>query len=205
MDNALRLIGIAKKAGRLEIGEEPVGAACRARQAKLILLASDAAENSLRRGRHFAEAGDAPALQTPFTKEELGGCVGRTSCAMLAVTDAGLSASMAQRLAESDPERYGEAAGRLAVKAGKVLERQKEQRAHEKNLQRGGKKPWAAPAKGAAAPPPKGKAVSPKGENAAAAQARIQSKQVSQPRQMILPKGKVTIKGKIPAGFKKTP
>ena len=31
MDSVLHLIGIARKAGRLEIGEEPVGAAARAR------------------------------------------------------------------------------------------------------------------------------------------------------------------------------
>ena len=33
MDNALHLIGIARRAGRLEVGEEPVGAAARAGQA----------------------------------------------------------------------------------------------------------------------------------------------------------------------------
>ena len=31
-DPILHLLGLAKKAGRLEAGEEPVGAACRARQ-----------------------------------------------------------------------------------------------------------------------------------------------------------------------------
>ena len=38
-DPILHMLGLARKAGRLEIGEEPVGAACRARQAKLVLLA----------------------------------------------------------------------------------------------------------------------------------------------------------------------
>ena len=47
-DPILRLLGLAKKAGRLEMGEEPVGAACRARQAKLVLLAQDAAPNTHR-------------------------------------------------------------------------------------------------------------------------------------------------------------
>ena len=48
-DPILHLLGLAKKAGRLEIGEEPVGALCRARHARLILLASDAAPNTRRR------------------------------------------------------------------------------------------------------------------------------------------------------------
>ena len=45
MDNVLHLLGIARKAGRVEVGEEPVGASARARQARLILVASDAADN----------------------------------------------------------------------------------------------------------------------------------------------------------------
>ncbi len=150
MDNGLSLIGLAKKAGRLEIGEEPVGAACRARQAKLLVLAGDAAENTLRRAAHFAEAGNAPWVKAPFTKAELGMAVGRTSCAMAALTDAGLAASLLKKLAALDPEQYGETAAALDTKAAKVLKRQKEQRQHEKNVQRGKVKPWAAPGKAGA-------------------------------------------------------
>ena len=49
-DPILHLLGLAKKAGRLEIGEEPVGAAARAHQARVLLLAADAAPNTVRRG-----------------------------------------------------------------------------------------------------------------------------------------------------------
>ena len=63
---------LAKKAGRLEIGEEPVGAAARAHQARVLLLAADAAPNTVRRAAHFGEAGGALWLQMPFTKAELG-------------------------------------------------------------------------------------------------------------------------------------
>ena len=48
-DPILHLLGLAKKAGRLEIGEEPVGAAARAHQARVLLLAADAAPNTVRR------------------------------------------------------------------------------------------------------------------------------------------------------------
>lgn len=146
MDNILNLIGIAKKAGKLEIGEEPVGAAARARHAKLLLLAADAAENTARRASHFGEAGNVRVLSLPYTKAELGTVVGRTSCAMLAVMDAGIASSIVTKLAAASPEQYGEAAEQLATKAAKVLKRQKEQRQHEKNLQRGKTKPWAASA-----------------------------------------------------------
>ena len=40
-DPILHLLGLAKKAGRLEIGEEPVGAAARAHQARVLLLAAE--------------------------------------------------------------------------------------------------------------------------------------------------------------------
>ena len=147
MNSILYMVSIAKKAGRLEVGEEPVGAAARARQAKLILVAADAADNSARRAAHFAEQGNVPWLQAPFTKGELGSAVGRASCAMLAMTDVGLANSVAAKLAVQDPERYGETARVLEEKARKALQRQKEQRQHEKNVQRAKKKPWAAPAK----------------------------------------------------------
>ena len=147
MDSVLHLIGIARKAGRLEIGEEPVGAAARARQARLILVAADAAENSARRAAHFAEAGKTCVLRLPYPKSVLGGMVGRASCAMLALTDAGLAASLVKKLAAADPERYGPAYEQLGKKAEKVLRRQQEQRRHEKNLKLGKRKPWVAPTK----------------------------------------------------------
>ena len=43
MEHILSMIGLAKKAGRVEIGEEPVGSAARSRHARVILVASDAA------------------------------------------------------------------------------------------------------------------------------------------------------------------
>ena len=154
MDNALKLLGLALKAGRLEIGEEPVGAVARARKAKLLILASDAAPNTMRRAAHFGEAGNVLFLTTPFTKAELGFAVGRSSCAMMAFTDPGFAASFTQKLAALDPDRYGSASGQMEKKAEKALPRQKEQRQHEKNLREGKSKPWAPPTRKAAPPAP---------------------------------------------------
>lgn len=146
-DPILHLLGLARKARLLEIGEEPVGAVCRARHAKLVLLAQDAAPNTRRRCAHFGEAGNVLWLELPFTKEELGFHLGRGSCAMLALTDAGLAASVADKLAQRDPDRYGPAAQQLREKADRTLQRQKERRQHEKNLRQGKHKPWAPPPK----------------------------------------------------------
>lgn len=161
MNNILRLLGIAKKAGKLEIGEEPTGAAARARQARLILVARDAADNTFRRVRHFADAGNVIWVSVPATKEELGRALGRTSCAMLAIMDVGIASSVAQKLAAIDPEKYTITAEKLAQKSEKALQRQKEKRQHEKNLQKGKKKPPRQ-----AAPAPREKKETPTGKPA---------------------------------------
>ena len=41
---ALMLLGLARKARKLEIGEEPCGIACRSGKAKLLLIAHDAGD-----------------------------------------------------------------------------------------------------------------------------------------------------------------
>ena len=63
------------------------------------------------------------------------------------LTFAGMAASFLNKLAAADPERYGETAAMLDAKAKRVLQRQREQRQHEKNLARGKQKPWCAPPK----------------------------------------------------------
>ena len=145
MDKLLNLIGLAKKAGKLEVGEEPVGAAARSKHARLILIASDAADNTRRRALHFGEAGECICLEIPPTKEDLGRALGRTSCALLALTDIGFAEAVAKKLAESDEAHYGEAAKRLTIKAARAAERRKELKQHEKNLRAGKKKPHKEP------------------------------------------------------------
>ena len=143
MNKVLGLLGLAKKAGQLEVGEEPTGAAARAKDARLLLIASDAAENSYRRLKHFADAGACLYAKLPCTKDELGGALGRTSCAMVAVTDVGFAEAVAKKLAEDNAEVYGEIAEKLRVKAQRAAERRKELEQHEKNVRTGKKK--AAP------------------------------------------------------------
>lgn len=145
MNSVLHLIGLARKAGRLAVGEDPVGEAVKSREGKLLLVACDAAENTIRRTGHMAESGTAPCLTVPFTKAELGHTVGRSSCALLAFTDVGLACAAAEKLAAEDPEQYGAAAELLRTRARRTLERQKERRTREKERQAARSKPWAAP------------------------------------------------------------
>lgn len=137
----LSLLGLALRGGNLAVGEEPVEAVARARDARVLLLASDAADNTRRRVEHFAEAGQCLWLRIPFTKAELGRAVGRSSAAVTAVTDIGLANTIVHRLAELDPVKYDEAAAKLELKAKRAAERRAEQLAHEKNLRTGKRKP----------------------------------------------------------------
>ena len=75
-----------------------------------------------------------------------------------------LAAALLARLAAGAPETYGAASAELSEKADKALQRQKEQRRHEKKLQKGEKKPWAAPPARKESPPePAGKRTLPRG------------------------------------------
>ena len=155
MDNnaIVSLLGLCLRGNHLAVGEEPVEAVARARDARVLLLAADAAEGTRRRCEHFAQAGDCLWLQLPFTKAELGRALGRTAVAIAAVTDVGLAAALLHRLAELDPEQYADAADRMDVKARRAAERRAEQAAHEKNLRQGKRRRKAPPAPKAAKPP----------------------------------------------------
>lgn len=122
-NNVLSLLGLALRGGRLAVGEEPAALAAKAGQARLLLTSSDAAGNTLRRVEHLAEEGHCLHLTLPFSKAELGGALGRGSAAVAALTDTGLAAAVAERLAQADPERYGEAAARMELKRRRAKER----------------------------------------------------------------------------------
>ena len=133
----LSLLGLALRGGNLAVGEEPVEAVARARDARVLLVASDAADNTYRRVKHFADAGQCIWLRIPFTKAELGRAVGRSAAAVVAVTDIGLANAVVHKLAQLDPVKYDEAAARLELKAKRAAERKAEMLAHEKNIRTG--------------------------------------------------------------------
>lgn len=142
--NILSLLGLAKRGSMLVAGEEPVDAVVRSKGARLLLSASDAAENTARRVRHFAETGACLLLQLPFTKEELGHAVGLTSCAVVALTDIGFAANIARRMAAEDPS-FGEYAEKLEIKAQRAAERKAEREVHEKRRRQDPKKAARVP------------------------------------------------------------
>lgn len=131
MDKALNYLALARKGRMIELGEEPVGAAARAGHARLVVVASDASDHTWRRAKSFVAGTDQQCLSVPFTKDELGMAVGRTSLAMAAFTDASMALAFAKALAQ--PEKHAKLLQALEEKANRLRQRQKEAKAHEAN------------------------------------------------------------------------
>ena len=133
---ALLLLGLARKARKLEIGEEPCGIACRSGKAKLLLIAHDAGDHTFRRARSYCRAGKPPYLCVPFTKDELGDGLGCNACALCAVLDPAFAKSFLEALGE---EGHEEILAQLTVQTQRVQKRRQEAQAHRKNVKMGKK------------------------------------------------------------------
>lgn len=137
MDKALNYLALARKAGLAELGEEPVGAMSRTGKAYAILVASDASDHTWRRAKSFAAGTDQQCIRLPYSKDEMGFVVGRTSLAIAAVTDPAMALAMVQSL--GNPEKYKDALEMLTAKTEKAKKRQAEAKAHQRNVRKGKK------------------------------------------------------------------
>ena len=137
MDKARNYLSLARKAGRIELGEEPAGAAARAQKARLLVVASDASDHTWRRAKSFAAGTDQQCIRLPHSKDEMGMAIGRSALAIAAITDPALALSMVQALGE--PEKHKAVLEVLEGKVAKVKKRQAEQKAHKRNVRKGKK------------------------------------------------------------------
>lgn len=136
-DKPLRLLGLARRARRVEAGEEPVGAACRSQKARLLVLASDAAEHTVRRARSFCHSGKPVSITAPYAKQALGGALGLGTCAMCAFTDPALALAFVQSL--EGGAKYAAAREELTRQTERVNQRRQEEKAHRNNMKHGKK------------------------------------------------------------------
>lgn len=132
-EKALNLLGLMRKANAVQIGEENTGASVRAETAKLLLLASDASDNAVRRAKGFAYGRNIPLIRAPFTKEEISAAVGKPGCSMLAVCDLGFADSLMKLLQAISPGKYDETARVISDGLSREKQRRRERQAHEKN------------------------------------------------------------------------
>ncbi len=132
MDKALNYLALARKAGRAELGEEPAGAAARAQKARLVVVAQDATDHTWRRAQSFVSGTEQICLRVPYTKDQLGQAIGRTALALAAFTDPALALAFVKAL--DQPEKYAQEIASLERRTKRIQQRQKEAKAHEKNL-----------------------------------------------------------------------
>ena len=135
MDKALNYLALARKASRVELGEEPAGAAARAQKARLIIVASDATDHTWRRAKSFVAGTEQICLQVPYSKDQLGQAIGRTALALAAFTDPALALAFVKALGQ--PDRYKAELESLEKRTKRIRQRQQEAKAHEKNKAKG--------------------------------------------------------------------
>ena len=138
MDKALNYLALARKGGMAELGEEPVGAAARAGKAHLILVAGDGSDHTWRRAKSFAAGTDQQCIRMDCTKDEMGQAIGRTSLAMAAITDPALALALVKSLGQL--EENADILAALEEKVRRRQQRQREAKAHARNVKKGKKK-----------------------------------------------------------------
>lgn len=135
MDKALNYVALARKAGRIELGEEPVGGAARAQHARLVIVANDASGHTWRRALSFVAGTQQQCIKVPYTKDVLGQAVGRSSLAIAAFTDPALALAFVKALAQ--PGQYAEVLESLDKRTMRIRQRQSEEKAHLRNQRMG--------------------------------------------------------------------
>ena len=120
-DPVLRMLGLARRAGKLAYGDELVREACFDHKTRCVFIAGDAGANAAKKAAFYADKANVPCVTLPHGKLELGSAIGKAGCAMCAVADIGMAAAV-NKLAEQDPE-YAEVAQQLSEKNVKIQSR----------------------------------------------------------------------------------
>lgn len=121
-DPVLRMLGLARRAGKLAYGDELVREACFDHKTRCVFIAGDAGANAAKKAAFYADKANVPCVTLPHGKLELGSAIGEAGCAMCAVADIGMAAAAVNKLAEQDPA-YAEVAQQLSEKNVKIQSR----------------------------------------------------------------------------------
>lgn len=138
-DKALKLLGLMRRAGAIELGADRAADVTRSGKCRLLLLASDAGENVRKKADNALNGHSAQRIELPFTRIELSEALGVGDCTMAAITDMGFAEAFIKLLVELDGETYAEAAGKIAAKRGKML-RRKTEKGRKEQLKSNGKR-----------------------------------------------------------------
>lgn len=90
MDKALQLLSLAMRAGKIASGEFKTEESVKASKARLVVIASDASDNTKKKFMNMCTFYEVPYI-VYSNKEELGHYIGRECRASLAVNDEGMA------------------------------------------------------------------------------------------------------------------
>lgn len=90
MNKALQLLSLAQRAGKVVSGEFKTEEAVKLGQAMLVILASDASDNTKKKFTNMCDFYEVP-IRIYSNKDELGHFIGKEFRASVAVTDEGLA------------------------------------------------------------------------------------------------------------------
>ena len=99
-DKVLAMLGIAAKAGSVLSGEFSTEKAVKEGKAFLVIVASDASENTKKMFRNMTDFYEVPMYEYS-NKEELGHCIGKEFRASLAIVNEGLAHSIEDKLQQT--------------------------------------------------------------------------------------------------------
>jgi ribosomal protein L7Ae-like RNA K-turn-binding protein len=97
VDRVLQMIGLSAKAGKVKSGEFAVEQSVKANKAYLVIVASDASDNSKKSYSDMCAYYDVP-LFFYGNKETLGACVGKEFRASVAIMDENLANAVADKI-----------------------------------------------------------------------------------------------------------
>ncbi|MDQ0193447.1 YlxQ family RNA-binding protein [Paenibacillus wynnii] len=100
MSKALSYLGLAMRAGKLVTGDEAVLKSVRSSEAKLVILAGDASDNTQKKFRDKCGTYDIP-LVIAFHRDELGASIGKDQRVVLAITDKGFAEMISKQLGDT--------------------------------------------------------------------------------------------------------
>lgn len=152
-DPILHLLGLAKKAGRLEVGEEPVGALCGPGRPSWCCWPLTPPLTPAEGPPISARRATCSGWPSPFPKRNWGWRWAARPVPWSPWQIRALPPPSWRSWPPAIRKNTAPPPSRSGRRPDRALQRQREKRQHEKNLREGKRKPWAPPPKREEAPP----------------------------------------------------
>lgn len=133
MNRGLNYLGIARKSGGIETGEEKASLAVKAGKAWLLIVAADASDGAVRRAEGYVYETQTALMKVPFTKLEIAEITGKTGCSMAAMTDLGLATAFAKALSDENDD-YARAYDELRLMQEQIEKRRADKAGRSRNM-----------------------------------------------------------------------